>query len=50
MLWIIFTVLLLLWFLGIVSSNTLGGFIHVLLIAAVVVMIIRIIFGKNITE
>jgi hypothetical protein len=50
MLWVIFTVLLLLWFLGIVSSNTLGGLIHVLLIAAVVVMIIRIIFGKNINE
>lgn len=47
MLWVIFVVLLLLWFLGIVSSNTLGGFIHVLLIAAVVIMIIRIIFGKN---
>jgi len=50
MLWGIFIVLLLLWFLGIVSSNTLGGFIHVLLIVAVVIMIIRIIFGKNKNE
>jgi hypothetical protein len=50
MLWVIFIVLLLLWFLGIVSSNTLGGFIHVLLILAVVIMIIRIIFGKNKNE
>jgi hypothetical protein len=47
MLWSVFIVLLLLWFIGIVSSNTLGGFIHILLIAAVVIMIISIIGRKN---
>jgi hypothetical protein len=47
MLWTIFVVLLLLWLVGIVSSYTLGGFIHLLLLAAVVVMLIRIIQGRS---
>ncbi len=41
MLWTIFVILLVLWLLGMVSSYTLGGFIHVLLVRAVVVLIIR---------
>jgi hypothetical protein len=45
MLWTIFTVLLVLWLLGMVSSYTLGGFIHILLIMAVAVLLIRIISG-----
>lgn len=49
MLWTIFVVLLLLWLVGIVSSYSLGGFIHVLLLAALVVLIIRIIQGRSIT-
>ena len=49
MLWTIFVVLLLLWLVGIVSSYTLGGFIHILLLAALVVLIIRIIQGRSIT-
>lgn len=47
MLWTIFVVLLVLWLLGIVSSYTLGGYIHVLLVIAVVVMLIRVIQGKR---
>ena len=47
MLWTIFVVLLILWALGMVSSYTLGGYIHLLLVFAVVVMAIRIIQGRN---
>lgn len=47
MLWTIFVILLVLWLLGVVSSYTLGGFIHILLVLALVVMLIRIIQGRN---
>jgi hypothetical protein len=47
-LWTIFTVLLVLWLLGLVTSYTLGGFIHVLLVVAIVVFAIRIIQGRRI--
>ena len=47
MLWTLFVVLLVLWALGMVTSTTLGGFIHVLLILALVVMLIRIIQGRR---
>lgn len=47
MLWTIFVVLLILWLLGMVSSYTLGGFIHLLLIVAVVVVLIRVIQGRR---
>lgn len=40
-------ILVVLWLLGMVSSYTLGGFIHVLLIIAVVVILIRVIRGRN---
>jgi hypothetical protein len=46
MLWTIFVVLLVLWAAGVVSSYTLGGFIHVLLLIAVAVVLIRIIQGR----
>jgi len=46
-LWTIFIILLLLWFVGVVSSYTLGGFIHLLLVLALVVMLIRIIQGRS---
>lgn len=39
--------LLLLWFLGLISSYTIGGFIHILLVAAIVVFLIRIIQGRR---
>lgn len=48
MLWTIFVVLLVLWLLGMVSSYTLGGFIHVLLVIAVVVLLLRIISGRRV--
>ena len=47
MLWTIFVVLIALWLLGIVSSYTLGGFIHILLVIAIVVVLIRIIQGRK---
>jgi hypothetical protein len=47
MLWTIFVILLVLWLLGMVSSYTLGGFIHLLLIAAIAVVLIRIIQGRT---
>jgi hypothetical protein len=47
MLWTIFVVLLILWALGMVSSYTLGGFIHILLIVALVVVLLRVIQGRR---
>jgi hypothetical protein len=47
MLWTIFVVLLVLWLLGIVTSYTMGGFIHVLLVIAIVVVLIRVINGRK---
>jgi hypothetical protein len=47
MLWTIFVILLVLWLLGIVSSYTLGGFIHLLLVFAVVVLLIQLITGRR---
>jgi len=47
MLWTIFVILLVLWLLGLVSSYTLGGFIHLLLIAAVIVLILQLISGRR---
>lgn len=47
MLWTIFVILLILWLLGIVSSYTLGGFIHLLLVLALVELLIRIIEGRR---
>ena len=40
-------VLLVLWLLGVVTSYTLGGFIHILLVVAIVVVLLRIIQGRN---
>jgi hypothetical protein len=47
MLWTIFVILLVLWLLGLVSSYTLGGFIHILLVVAVVVLLIQLITGRR---
>jgi hypothetical protein len=47
MLWTIFVILLVLWLLGIVSSYTLGGFIHLLLVLAVVVLILQLVTGRR---
>jgi hypothetical protein len=47
MLWTIFIILLVLWLLGVVSSYTLGGFIHILLVVALVVLLIQLITGRR---
>jgi hypothetical protein len=47
MLWTIFVILLVLWALGMVSSYTIGGYIHILLVIAVVVVLIRVIQGRR---
>ena len=49
MLWTVGVVLLVLWALGLVTSTTMGGFIHLLLVAAVVVVLIRVIQGRRLT-
>ncbi len=46
MLWTIAVVLIILWALGLVSSYTMGGFIHILLVIAIVVVVIRVIQGR----
>ncbi len=48
MLWTIFVILLILWILGLATSYTLGGFIHILLIAAIVILVIRLIQGRSV--
>lgn len=45
MLWTIAVLLIVLWLLGLVSSHTMGGFIHILLVIAVVMVLVRIIQG-----
>ncbi len=49
MLFTIAIVLLVLWALGLVTSYTMGGFVHILLIAAVVVVLVRVIQGRRLT-
>jgi len=48
MLWTIAVILLILWLLGFVSSYTMGGFIHILLVIAIVVVVIRLIQGRKV--
>jgi hypothetical protein len=47
MLWTIVVILLILWLLGLVSSYTLGGFIHLLLILAVIIIVINLVQGRR---
>lgn len=47
MLWTIAVILMILWLLGLVSSYTMGGFVHLLLVLAVVVVLVRIIQGRR---
>lgn len=47
MLWTIAVILFILWLLGVVTSYTIGGFIHFLLILAVIIVLIRIIRGES---
>ena len=48
MLWTVFIILLILWILGVATSFTLHGLIHILLVAALVVIVIRLIQGRRI--
>ncbi len=48
MLWTIFVVLLVLWLLGLVTEYTFGGFVHILLVLAVVVLLVRLLQGRRI--
>ena len=48
MLWTIAVILIILWALGLVSAYTLGGYVHLLLVLAVIVILIRIIQGRRI--
>ena len=47
MLWTIFVILLVLWLLGLVTTYTLGGFIHILLVVAIAVVLIQLITGRR---
>ena len=48
MLWTIAVVLVVLWLLGLLSSYTMGGFIHVLLVIAIIVVLLRVIQGRKV--
>ncbi len=48
MLWTIAVILLVLWLLGLVSSYTIGGFIHVLLVVAIIVVLLNVIQGRRV--
>ena len=47
MLWTVFVILLILWLLGLMTSHTMGGFIHILLVIAIVVVLVRVIQGRR---
>lgn len=48
MIWTIATILIILWILGLVTSYTMGGFIHILLVVAVIILLVRIIRGEKV--
>lgn len=50
MLWTIALILVVLWLLGLVSSYTIGGFIHVLLVIAIILVLLRVIQGRKVLE
>jgi hypothetical protein len=47
MLWTIFVILLIMWALGLVTSYTLGGFVHILLVIALVVLVVNVVQGRR---
>lgn len=47
MLWTIAIVLMVLWLLGIVSSYTIGGFIHILIVVAIIIVLVQVIQGRR---
>lgn len=48
MLWTISLILIVLWVLGFVTSNTMGGLVHLLLVIAVITMLIRVVQGRRV--
>ncbi len=48
MLWTIFLILLVLWLLGLVSGYTMGGVIHILLVIAIIVLVVRLVQGRKV--
>jgi hypothetical protein len=50
MLWTIAVILIILWLLGLVSSYTMGGFIHILLVIAIILVLLRVIQGRRVLE
>ncbi len=48
MLWTIFVILVILWLLGMVTSYTMGGLIHVLLVVAVIILVVRLLSGRRV--
>ena len=47
MLWTIFVILLIMWALGLVTSYTMGGFVHILLVIALVVLVVNLVQGRR---
>lgn len=47
MLWTIFVILVVLWLLGLVTSYTMGGFVHILIVIAVIILIVNLLQGKK---
>jgi hypothetical protein len=48
MLWTIAVVLVILWLLGLITSYTLGGFVHILLVVAIIIILVRVITGRRV--
>jgi hypothetical protein len=48
MLWTIAVILIILWLLGLLSSYTMGGFVHVLLVVAIIIVLVRVIQGRKV--
>ena len=48
MLWTILVILVVLWLLGMVTSYTMGGFIHILLVVAVIILVVRLVSGRRV--
>ena len=48
MIWTVFVILLIMWALGLVTSYTMGGFVHILLVIAVVVLVINLLQGRRV--
>ncbi|HYQ97999.1 MAG TPA: lmo0937 family membrane protein [Candidatus Nitrosocosmicus sp.] len=47
MLWTIFVILLIMWALGLVTSYTMGGFVHILLVIALIVLVVNLVQGRR---